>query len=102
MSNRFIDQATSGRWLLTVMAGVAFGCFCLSICVVIISYRASFKPEAIVGLFGTLMLVIQGCYKDYFHRDRDSTPVVPDPVVEESIEQPVGQEVVPDDSDNQL
>ena len=46
--------------------------FCASITVCVISQREAFKPETIVSIFGMLLLVIQGVYKDYFHRTRDN------------------------------
>jgi len=86
--DRFISQVTSGRWLLTVTAGAAFFGFALAVCWVIVSLRATLKPETIVGMFSALLLVIQGCYKDYFTRqDRNGKhpdePVPPKPPTDE-------------------
>ena len=68
---RFVAQATSGRWILTVLAGAAFFAFCISLAYVVVKQRVQFKPETIVAMFSAVLLVIQGVYKDYFQRDRN-------------------------------
>lgn len=70
-SERVLAQITSGRWILTVMAGAAFFGFCVAIALVVYKSRTQFKPETIVAMFSTALLVIQGVYKDYFNRDRN-------------------------------
>jgi high-affinity Fe2+/Pb2+ permease len=74
---RFVAQTTSGRWLLTVMAGIAFLAFSIAVCLVIYNIRTSIKTETIVSMFGMLMLVVQGVYKDYFNR-QDRNDINPD------------------------
>ena len=69
--DRLVSQATSGRWILTVLAGGAFFLFSFALALVFIKERADFKPETIVAMFSALLLVIQGVYKDYFNRDRN-------------------------------
>ena len=64
---RVLGQMTSARWILAVMAGVAFVFFCGSVVITIISQRMEFKPETIIAMLGSLLLVIQGVYKDYFN-----------------------------------
>lgn len=68
---RFVSQATSGRWILTILAGGSFFLFCLALSLVVYKSRAQFKPETIVAMFSAVLLVIQGVYKDYFNRDRN-------------------------------
>jgi hypothetical protein len=68
---RVIAQVTSGRWILTVLAGVAFAFLVAGITMVIIATKTQFKPETIVAMFSSVLLVIQGVYKDYFNRSRD-------------------------------
>lgn len=90
---RLIKQATSGRWLLTVMAGVAFLGLSLGVFIILISMRHSMKPETGVALFSSVLLIIQGVYKDYFRRDgggeeNDKSPEDV-PVVEEPTNGPI-------------
>ena len=66
---RLIKQATSGRWLLTVMAGMAFLGLAFGVFVIMVSMRHQMKPETAVALFSAVLLIIQGVYKDYFRRD---------------------------------
>ncbi len=81
---RLVKQATSGRWLLTVMAGLAFLGLCMAVFIVLVCQRHELKPETAVALFSAVLLIIQGVYKDYFRRDsngkhRDEEPVEPEP-----------------------
>jgi len=68
---RFISQATSGRWLLTLFAGAAFLMLVLATFLILVSMRHAMKPETAVALFSAVLLIIQGVYKDYFQRDRN-------------------------------
>ena len=70
---RMIRQATSGRWLLTVMAGTAFLGLCLGVFIILVSMRHNMKPETAVALFSSVLLIIQGVYKDYFRRDTNGS-----------------------------
>lgn len=72
--SRVLGQITSARWLLAVMAGVAFVMFCVAVALTILAQKETFKPETVVALVGSLLLVIQGVYKDYFHRSREADP----------------------------
>jgi len=66
---RLIKQTTSGRWLLTVGAMVAFLGLSFGVFIVLVSLRHQIKPETAVTLFCAVLLIIQGVYKDYFRRD---------------------------------
>ena len=70
--SKILGQILSARWILAVLAGIAFLAFCAAITVAIVSQRMEFKPEVIVSVLGMLLLVIQGVYKDYFHRNREN------------------------------
>jgi len=70
-AERFVNQATSGRWILTILAGTAFFAFSIGLTYVIVKQRVEFKPETLVAMFSALLLVIQGVYKDYFSKNRD-------------------------------
>ena len=78
-TERFVSQVTSGRWILTVLAGAAFFGFCVALCFIAVKERADFKPETIVAMFSALLLVIQGVYKDYFNRERETPKEEPSP-----------------------
>ena len=93
--DRFVSQVTSGRWILTVLAGLAFFAFCLMLVVMGIMLRSQFKAETIVSMFASLLIIIQGVYKDYFYRSRDKAhPDENHPVVEsESDPKPDTEEV---------
>ena len=67
-----LRQILSARWILAVMAGVSFVAFCAAVAIAMIAQRMDFKPEVIVSVLGMLLLVIQGVYKDYFHRSREN------------------------------
>jgi len=67
-----LRQVLSARWVLAVLAGVAFVGFCAAIVICIVSLRMQFKPETLISVLGMLLLVIQGVYKDYFNRQRDN------------------------------
>jgi len=69
--DRFVHQATSGRWILTVLAGASFFLFSIGLAYVIVKQRVEFKPETLVAMFSALLLVIQGVYKDYFSKNTD-------------------------------
>lgn len=98
-----LKQILSARWLLAVLAGISFLAFCAATTIAVVAQRDAFKPETIVSILGMLLLVIQGVYKDYFHRTRSNentatdTPDTPDasdttPVVlppETKIDKPV-------------
>jgi hypothetical protein len=68
---RVVTQSTSGRWILTVLAGWAFFAFCMVFGYVMVKQRMEFKPETLVAMFSALLLVIQGVYKDYFNKNGD-------------------------------
>ena len=68
---RLIGQATSGRWLLTVGAMLAFLGLSLSVFILLVSSRHSIEPATAVALFSSILLVIQGVYKDYLRRSGD-------------------------------
>ena len=70
--DRVVGQLSSGRWILTVLAGWAFFTFCMALGYVMVKQRTEFKPETLVAMFSALLLVIQGVYKDYFHKNGDS------------------------------
>ena len=70
---RLIKQASSGRWLLTVMAGTAFLGLCLGVFIIMVSMRHEMKPETAVALFSSVLLIVQGVYKDYFRRDTNGS-----------------------------
>jgi hypothetical protein len=74
---RITNQLTSGRWLLTVLAGLAFFAFAGALSYLIIKQRTEFKAETVVAMFSALLLVIQGVYKDYFHRNGDKEETQP-------------------------
>lgn len=67
-SDRFINQTTSARWILTILAGVSFFAFSMAVAYVILKQRMDFKPETVIAMFSSLLLIIQGVYKDYFHK----------------------------------
>ena len=71
IGQRLASQFSSGRWLLTVTAGLAFLSFSLATAYVILKQRAEYKPETIVAMFSGLLLLIQGVYKDYFYKNGD-------------------------------
>ena len=71
ISKRITTQFTSGRWLLTVMAGTSFLVFSLALAYIMYRQKIEFKPETIVAMFSSLLLVIQGVYKDYFYKNGD-------------------------------
>jgi len=74
-SDRVVRQFSSGRWILTVLAGWAFFLFSVGIVYVIVKQRAEFKPETIVAMFSALLLVVQGVYHLYFNKNgEDSEP----------------------------
>ena len=75
-SERFVGQVTSGRWILTVLAGLSFFSFTLALSYVVLKQRAEFKPETLVAMFSALLLVVQGVYKDYFTKGSDGDNVV--------------------------
>jgi len=94
--DRFVSQATSGRWLLTVTAGIAFFLFCLATSAVLWSMRGKLEAETVVALFSALLLVIQGCYKDYFSRTDRNGKHPDEPGVPEVESLPVPPEVKPE------
>ena len=65
-SDKFINQVTSGRWILSIIAGIAFFVFSITVSYVIIKTFDAFKPETLIAMFSSLLLVIQSVYKDYF------------------------------------
>lgn len=71
-TDRLVGQLSSGRWILTVLAGWAFFGFAICLSYVILKQRTEFKPETLVAMFSALLLVIQGVYKDYFHKNGDT------------------------------
>ena len=56
----------SGRWFLTIMAGISFLLF--SIAVTFLLIMSDLSKEALVGVFATLAIVINTVFKDYFHQ----------------------------------
>ena len=69
---RLVAQGTSGRWILTVLAGWAFFIFAACLSYVMLKQRAEFKPETLVSMFSSLLLIIQGVFKEYFSKNGDS------------------------------
>lgn len=68
-SDRVVSQMSSGRWILTVLAGAAFFVFSIAIAYVIVKQRIEFKPETLVAMFSALLLVVQSVYHLYFNKD---------------------------------
>ena len=68
IKEKIANQVTSARWILTVLAGIAFLVFAFTVSYVICRTYTQFKPETLIAMFSALLLVIQGCYKDYFSR----------------------------------
>lgn len=66
---RFSLQLSSGKWILTVLAGIAFSAFSMGLVYIMIKQRGDFKSETLVAMFSSLLLVIQGVYKDYFNKN---------------------------------
>jgi hypothetical protein len=50
-----LRKVFSGRWILTVFIGVVFLFMGFSLCWLIISNGADFKPEIILGMFGQIL-----------------------------------------------
>lgn len=69
--SKVLSQVTSARWILTVMAGAAFLLFSIAVFSALIAQKAKVEQETLVAIFGSLLLVIQGVYKDYFNRSRE-------------------------------
>jgi hypothetical protein len=68
-SDRVVSQMSSGRWILTVLAGAAFFAFSIAIAYVIVKQHTEFKPETLVAMFSALLLVVQSVYHLYFNKD---------------------------------
>jgi len=66
---RLISQASSGRWLLTVGAMLAFLGLSMGVFILLISARHQLTAATVVALFSNVLLIIQGVYKDYFRRN---------------------------------
>ena len=99
-----LKQILSARWILAVLAGISFLAFCASTTIAVVAQRDAFKPETIVSILGMLLLVIQGVYKDYFHRTRDNETGITNgtdapitPPTPEAPETPVVPEVKPEE-----
>jgi hypothetical protein len=67
--DRITKQMSSGKWILTVLAGWSFVLFVIAICAIMWSRRTEFTAVILVGLFGQVMLVVQNVFKDYFSKD---------------------------------
>ena len=76
---RLVSQGTSGRWILTILAGFSFFIFAVSLSYVMLKQRTEFKPETLVAMFSSLLLVISNVFKEYFNKNGDGNK----PVVEE-------------------
>lgn len=74
---RVLSQMTFARWILAVLAGIAFLFFCASLVVGIIAQREKLEVKDIMAMMGLLLLVIQGVYKDYFNSKRDEVAPAP-------------------------
>lgn len=71
IGEKFINQLTSGRWLLTMLAGLAYFIFSVTVSYVIVKTYTQFKPETLVAMFSALLIIATGVYKDYFNKIRD-------------------------------
>ena len=87
--DRLVSQGTSGRWLLTVLAGMSFAAFSIVLAYVIAKQRAEFKPETLVAMFSALLLVVQGVYKDFFHNNGDTSSDIDSSDIHPQIQPPI-------------
>lgn len=66
-------KLSSGRWMFTVVAAVAFFMFCDAVCRIIVKAADKLPDTTVVALFMFLANIIQGVAKDYFNIDRTDT-----------------------------
>lgn len=68
--DRISQKLSSGRWVLTIVAAVAFFMFCDAVCKILVTAADKLPDTTVVALFMFLASIIQGVVKDYFHMDR--------------------------------
>lgn len=62
-----VNQISSGRWILTILAGISFLLFSMAVAYTIFKNK-EFKPETIVAMFSTVLVVIQNVFNNYFYK----------------------------------
>lgn len=73
--DRVLSQVFSGRWILTVLAGLSYAAFTTAVCYAMYKNPEQFKAETLVAMFSALLLIAQGVYKDYFNRPTEKDNV---------------------------
>lgn len=68
--DRLSSRISSGRWILTMVAAMAFGMFCYVVAKVIMVIAPKLPDTTIIALFMYLGNIIYGITKDYFNIDR--------------------------------
>lgn len=63
-------KLSSGRWMFTVVAAIAFFMFCDVVCKIIVKAADKLPDTTVVALFMFLAGIIQNIVKDYFNMDR--------------------------------
>ena len=71
-TDRFVTQTTSGRWILTVIAGISFLIFSIATAYCVIKRRNDIDTGALITMVMSLLLVVQSVYKDFFHKPNDT------------------------------
>lgn len=68
--DRISVKLSSGRWIFTIVAAIAFFMFCNAICKILIAASEKLPDTTVVALFMFLAGIIQNITKDYFNMDR--------------------------------
>lgn len=68
--DRISMKLSSGRWIFTLVAAVAFFMFCRVICKILVTAADKLPDTTVVALFMFLASIIQNIVKDYFNMDR--------------------------------